>query len=76
MAPPAKAEKSDVTLKVYKQTLEIRRLVDEYDTTSTGAKVRVLNDALAETRKLIKYLTSRVDAETAALGGTPNISDV
>jgi hypothetical protein len=68
MAPPSKAAKSDVTLKAYSITREIRRNIDNADRTMGQANIADLNAALAEARKLVTYLTTTVDNKMALAG--------
>lgn len=77
MAPKAKAPKSDKNIMVYKHTLEIRRLLDLHDYISEDSthdtRIQHLNDALSETRKLMKYLEDKVSTELTLAGVTSNI---
>ncbi len=73
MAPPSKAIKSDVTLKVYNLTRDLRRSIDAADRLETDAKIQELNEALAKGRELVKYLTDKVGEKLALAGGSDTL---
>ncbi len=72
MAPPAKASKSDVTLKVYILTRDLRRNIDNADRMETDAKIQEYNEALTGARKLVTYLQSKLD-EKLVLNGANDV---
>ncbi len=69
MAPPKKAVKSDITLKAYNITRDLRRHLDLADHMETEAKVQEYSEALTKARELVKYLSVKVDEKLTLAGG-------
>ena len=68
MAPPKKPCKSDISLKAYALSRDMRRCLDEADRAGEGAKTLHLTEALAEARKLERYLAQTVENKLALAG--------
>ena len=68
MAPPSKAIKSDVTLKAYNLSRDMRRCLDSADRALDTGKIVHLTEALAEARKLERYLAQTVENKLALAG--------
>ena len=75
MAPSPKAVKSDVSLKVYNLTRDVRRCLDTADRSFDTVKVTHLNEALSEARKLVQYLTLTVENKLSLAGNGGRLYD-
>ena len=69
MAPPPKAPKSDITMKVYDITRDLRRHIDAADRKGKDVGMIEYNEAIAKARELVTYLANRLEEKMALSGG-------
>lgn len=70
MSRRPKAPKTKLSRTTFDLTRAIRRNLDSYDRSPDATSVRLLNEALVESRKLVKFLQNTVDQSLAAYGGS------